>query len=710
MPHSSLRTVPRRLSRPDVEPLARFGPLLPRSTSYPWQGGLSLGMAGSGIESHGPLFQYRSVPGWRACSRSRAFHAGQGGLPRAAFSNRSAESVETFLRSSIESSIALTGDGQLSNLSEVQSEGAVQPIRNHLVAFSICLILAVVFTLPASISPRYGLLGYPGDNFQHAWFLWHFAKAAAKLQNPFYTDLIFYPNKVNLFWSTTDPLAAILALPLNLTVGPVLSYNFSLIFELALAAFFGRLLCLQVCRNQLAALMGGICFGFSPFILAHALGHLSLVTAFPIPLYVIALDRLLRKQSPSWRDGVILGAALFLTTLGHYNYTVFCLLLTPAILTVDLVFDGMALLKRAWLSLSCAAVTFLVIFFPFLIVLLEKGADRPRARPLEHIERYSADVIGFLIPSWNHVLLGHFAQSLDARLFVAGFEGTVYVGPVVFLLACVGFWKGRLAEPRWVVRATLAAGIFYLLSLGPRLRLFGRQLAIPAPASVLYHFPFVRFVSAPARFHVVTALGLAILSSIGVAYLLRKLRNRWQRSCLIAAVGVMLLLDLLTVPFPRSSIVDPAWSQDSSGIARACRLPANIQKGTVLTFPLIDSPYSMKSMWMQMSDDGRYALIDGYVSYGPDDLWGEQHRIPILRSLLSLQGKFDTSIDPSADRRTLPAAVEELNLRAIVVFDSPRRDAAVGYIEAVLGRHGQSAGSCTVFEIAQNPMAASPGN
>ena len=631
-------------------------------------------------------------------------------LPRADFSNRSVVGVETFLRSSIESSIALTGDGQLPNLGPVPSEDAVQPIRSHLIAFSICLILAVVFTLPASISPRYGLLGYPGDNYQHAWFLWHFAKAAANLQNPFYTNLLFYPDRVNLAWSTTDPLAAILALPLTLAVGPVLSYNVSLIFELALAAFFGRLVCLRVCRNQWAALLGGICFGFSPYILAHALGHLSLVTAFPIPLYVIALDRLLGKQSPSSTDGVVLGAALFLTALGHYDYTVFCLLLTPLVLAVDLAFDGMALLKRVWLPVSCAAATFLVTFSPLLVVLLKKGVDVPRARPLEHIEQYSADVLGVLIPSWNHVLLGHLAQGLDARLFVAGFEGTVYVGPVVLLLACVGFWKGRIAEPRWVARATIAAGIFYLLSLGPRFRLFGRQLAIPAPASVLYNFASARFVSAPARFHVVTALCLAILTSIGLAYLLKRLRNRWQRSCLIASVGVMLLLDLLTVPFPHSSIVDPAMSQNSPGITRACSLPANMQKGTVLTFPLMDSPYSMKSMWMQVSDDGRYALIDGYVSYGPDELWNRHYRIPILRSLLSLQGKFDSSIDPSADRRTLPAALEELNLSAIVVFDSPRRDAAVRYLEAVLGRHGQSAGSCTVFGIEQNPVATNPGN
>ena len=631
-------------------------------------------------------------------------------LGPAAFSKSRSGSLGTFLQSSIESCRTLTGERELPRPREAQPEGAIEPVRNHVVAFSICLILAVIFTLPTSLSPRSGLLGYPGDNFQHAWFLWHFAKAVGKFQNPFYTNLIFYPNRVNLSWSTTDPLAAILALPLSLSVGPIVSYNLSLILQLALAAFFARSLCLTVCRNQAAALMGGICFGFSPFLLAHALGHLSLTTAFPIPLYVLALDRVLKRQNPSWKDGVILGLALFLTALGHYDYTVFCLLFTLLVLAVDLAFEGRALLKRAWLPLLSASVTFLAAFSPLLTVLVENQAKIPRARPLEHVEQYSADVLGFLVPSWNHILLGHLSRSLDPRLFVAGFEGTVYIGPVVLLLACFGLWKGRIAEPRWTARATVAAGIFYLLSLGPRFRLFGRQLAIPAPASVLYNFASARFVSAPARFHVVTALCLAILTSIGLAHLLKRLRNRWQRSCLIASVGVMLLLDLLTVPFPHSSIVDPAMSQNSSGITRACSLPANMQKGTVLTFPLMDSPYSMKSMWMQVSDDGRYALIDGYVSYGPDELWNRHYRIPILRSLLSLQGKFDSSIDPLADRRTLPATLEELNLSAIVVFDSPRRDAAVHYLEAVLGRHGQSAGSCTVFGIEQNPVATSPGN
>jgi hypothetical protein len=572
-------------------------------------------------------------------------------------------------------------------------------MRNHLVNLLIYLFLATIFTLPAPISPGTGLLGYPGDNYQHAWFLWYFAKAITNGHNPFYTDLIFYPHGVNLSWSTLDPLAGILALPLSLSAGPVVTYNLSLVLQLALAAFFARLLCLKICRDQAAATVGGIAFGFSPFILAQALGHLSLVTAFPIPLYVLALDRVLGEENPSRKDGVVLGLALFLTAFANYNYTVFCLMFTAVIIIVDRILEGAGFLKRVRMPLCWASVTFLAGFSPVLIMLLGNTSDVPNPRTLEHVEKYSADALGFLIPSWNHLLLGSFSRTLDPRIFTAGFEGTVYVGPIALLLAAVGLWSRRIRQQRWATRVMLAGAVFYLLSLGPRIRCLGKPVGIPAPAYLLYSFRFARFLSAPARFHILTALCLSILASIGIAYLLDKLGRKWQRLCLVSVVGFMLIADTITIPFPTSSVVDPAWSPGTSEMSQGCELPSNLRSGTVLTFPL-DWPYSLKSMWMQVSDNGRYSLIDGYVSYAPDRIWHEFYRISILRSLLSLQGKFSSPVDLLYDQQTVPDVVRELDLSAVVVFDSPQHDAGIHYMQTVFGRQGQNAGSCTVFEIA----------
>lgn len=581
---------------------------------------------------------------------------------------------------------------------EVPCEAEPRASRNHALAFAFYVVLAICFLLPGSLSPGSALLGEAGDNYQHAWFLWHFATAVSHLQNPFYTRLIFYPHRVNLAWSTTDPLAGLIALPFSLLLGPVFSYNVSLILQLALAAFFARLLCLEICGTEIAALIGGICFGFSPPLLAQALGHLSLVTAFPIPLYVLALDRILRKKDPTWRDGFLLGMALFLTALAHYNYTVFCILLTPVVIAVDLMFQGASLWKRIWAPLAWGAVTFFVAFSPFLAMLLGNRADLPQSRPSGHLEQFSGDVFGFIVPSWDHVVLGRLARNLNPNLFVAGYEGTVYIGLVILLLASLGLWKGWSLRPLWTVRAITVAVLFYLLSLGPHLRVWGYQLAVPGPAFLFYRLRFAQFVSAPARFSIVTMLFLSALCSIGVAFLMEKVPDNSRKSLVVAAVAAALLLDLLTIPFPVSSITDPASSAGLSEHPAACLIPRRLQQKTILTLPLTVWPYSLQSMWLQVSDGGRYSLVDGYVSYGPASLWDELYRISFVRSLRSLQGQLNTPVDLDADRKSLPSDVQELNLSAVVVFDSPQQDAAVRYLQEVLGQKGLDAGSCTVFE------------
>ena len=573
--------------------------------------------------------------------------------------------------------------------------------------FVVCALAAGIFTLPASISLRSALLGYPGDNYQHAWFVWHFAKAITAGRNPFYTHLLFYPHRIDLAWSTLDPLAGFFALPLSLIAGPVVAYNLSILLQLALAAFFARLLCLRICRNEAAALFGGIAFGLGPFLLSHALGHLSLVTAFPIPLYVLALDNILRKEKPSWKDGMFAGLALLLTALAHYNYTVFCVLLTAVVLMVDFAMERVALIKRTWIPIGVASLTFLAAFSPVLFMLLGDRADIPGPRTVDHVLKYSADALGFVIPSWNNLLFGSFARGLNPRIFVAGLEGTVYAGPVVLLLAALAFWKGRRTQRRWVLRATVAAAVFYLLSLGPEFRILGWPTGIPAPAALLYHFRWARFVSAPARFDVIVMLCLAILSAIGLAWCFNHLQRRWQKVALAIVASALLIAESLTVPFPKSSIVDPAAAAGGAGPVQACMMPASAQHGAVLTFPLQQSPYIQKAMWMQVTDDGRFALVDGYLSYVPPDVWREFYDLPLLRSLMSLQGTYHTPIDPPADRKSLPATIRKLDLSAVVVFDSPQQGAAIRYLDAALGRKGVNAGSCTIFELRESPAAVS---
>ncbi len=571
----------------------------------------------------------------------------------------------------------------------------------HLIPFAVYLALAVFFTLPASLHPARALLGR-GDNYLHAWFLWAFAKAVVHGHNPFRTDLILYPFGANLTWATTDPLGGVLGLPLSLSLGPILTYNISIILQLALAAFFARLLCLRVSQHPAAATIGGMIFGFSPFLLAHASGHLSLVTAFPIPLYVLALDKLLEAKKPSWKEGSLLGLALLLTALANYQYTVFCLMFTAAVLAIDFGLERVSLLKRVWMPLLVSAVTFLVCFSPLLLMMLgDPSSAKPRST--DEAQRLSADFLGFFVPSPRHSFLGQYVRKMPAEFFAGpeGVEGTVYIGVVALTLGVVGSWAAHGKQRRWAGRAMVAGILFAVLSLGPTVHFLGKPTDLPSPASLLYKVKFVRFLREPARLSIITTLCLSLLGTLGLVFLLSKLQRRWQKSLLLCIVGAGLLLEDIILPFPSSSIVEPAryWVVPKS--TQRCTLPPRIRDCTVLTLPLDDWWHYNNAMWMQMMDEGRYRLIDGRVSpYVSGPVWAELDKMPIMRFL----HKMPTDpVIPAPDREFADSVVRKLNLCAVVVFEASERPTELNYVREVFRAQESMVGSCAVFEIAAEP-------
>ena len=588
----------------------------------------------------------------------------------------------------------------------------------HFIAFFAYLALAVIFTLPTSLHPTRALLGDGGDNYQGAWFLWYFAKAVIHGHNPFYTDLIYYPFGANLAWATLDPLVGMLALPLSLSLGPVVTYNISLILQLALGAFFARLLFLRISRSQAAAAIGGMIFGFSPYLLSHALAHISLVTTFPIPLYVLALDKLLEAEKPSWKEGSLLGLALLLVALANYQYTVFCLMFTAVVLGIDFGRERMALLKRVWMPLLASAAIFLLCFSPLLLMM--RGSGSPTPMPIEQAQLYSADLLGFFVPSPFHSFLGQYVRKMPAEFFAGGIEGSVYIGFVALMLGAVGFWAARGKQRRWAGRAMVAGILFAALSLGPTVHFLGKPTDLRAPASLLYKVRVARLVREPARLSIMTTLSVSLLATLGLVFFLNKLQRPWMKSSLLCVVGAGLLLENATLPFPSSSLVEPAryWVVPKS--TQRCTLPPKVRNCTVLTIPLFHPPYWNNSQWMQMMDGGRYHLVDGYLGmHVPDHVWAEFDQIPIVRylrkmptatcSLPAFSQKIaapcatnytDTVITPAPDREFADAVVHQLNLCAVVVFDASERPAELNYVREVFSSARENTvGSCAVFEM-----------
>lgn len=583
---------------------------------------------------------------------------------------------------------------------QIQEPEAGSGVRGaHMLALAGYLLLAIFFTLPASLYPSRALLGDGADNYVHSWLLWNFAHSVIHAHSPFHTNLILYPHGANLAWAPSDPLVGLMVLPLSLWFAPAITYNVALILQFTLAAFFARLLGLRVCGNPTAATIGGMVFGFSPYMMEQSLGHLSSLTTFPIPIYVLALGRLLGKERPTWRDGALLGLALMLVATGNYQNVLFCLMFTAVVLVVDLGRERMKLVQRTLTALVVAAGTFLLCFSPLLAAMFLGPGGMPKVQAVETDwrEKFSADLLGFFIPSRLNPFLGRYARTLPKEFFVSGHEGVVYTGIVALILAGIGACSARGVQRVWAGRAVVAGLVSAALSLGPTVHLLGRSTLLPAPAALLYKASFMRFLREPGRFSIILTLCLSLLAAMGFSFVLERYPLRWQRYLLIGLVASGLVTEYNTLPFHASSVIDPGLYSATPTTTQRCTMPPWIKDSTVLTVPLFDWRHYHNAMWMQEMDGGRYRLVDGNVSpYVPTELY---EHTPVIRVLLK-QGA--DALTPPPDQALAASVVKSLQLSAAVVFEASERPAEMNYVRQVFGGSETMVGTCAIFDFSRN--------
>ena len=114
--------------------------------------------------------------------------------------------------------------------------------------------------------------------------------------NPFLTSVIWAPSGVNLAWTANMPLAAWLVYPVTRGFGPIVSYNLLCLLSPALAGWSAFVLCRYVCGGWRPAMLGGLLFAFSPYVLSRMLGNMDLTLICPVPLGVYVTLRRYRRQ------------------------------------------------------------------------------------------------------------------------------------------------------------------------------------------------------------------------------------------------------------------------------------------------------------------------------------------------------------------------------------------------------------------------------
>ena len=211
--------------------------------------------------------------------------------------------------------------------------------RLHLAVLLGYVAVAVLFTWPLTLHMNGTFPGDPaGDTGVYVWNLWVFRHQILVHHTlPFLTREILSLDApaVPLTLHNYTTFADVLAFPLLEWLSPVTTFNLLTIGSLAGAAYAMFVYALRRTGNAAAAFIGGLVFGFNPFMTARAVAHFSLVQAAPLPVFGLLLFEIF--QRPTTRLAAAAGLVVAWAFLCDPYYAVYCLLMVMFVVGYSLV-------------------------------------------------------------------------------------------------------------------------------------------------------------------------------------------------------------------------------------------------------------------------------------------------------------------------------------------------------------------------------------
>jgi hypothetical protein len=473
--------------------------------------------------------------------------------------------------------------------------------------------------------PAHTYLGVFSDPLQTMWFLGWTPHAVAHGLNPWLTNYLNYPDGVNLLWNTSQPLTGLVLSPVSHFFGVMVAYNVMVTVALAVAPWTAYLCLRRYVRGVVGPLLGGLLYGFSPYVIAQSSGHANLLTIATAPLFILLFDDIvLRQRRRPWVDGLMLGALVSAQLLMSEE------ILTDEAISIGLVGIGCILFLRpsaavlrrharhAAVALGLGIVVALALCgWPLAVQFF--GPQQLHGNP-QRYDFYVTDLLGFVIPDSLQLVAPGRALAISQH-FVGGNVSDIggYLGlPLVLIVA----WAAIRYRRDSVARVAGFAGlVMALFSLGPHLHIIGPQNISRLPG--LTHgvpmpwWPFSKLpvlgALLPERFSFVVALFAAY-------FLARTVADLHSATWLVKGITVVLvsLSIIVLLPAQRSLATrQPDTPPFFTGNALSL-LPDTAPP--VLVVPVVagaevgnDTP----SLW-QAQSGYRYRMPGGYFMGPPD--------------------------------------------------------------------------------------------
>ena len=563
-------------------------------------------------------------------------------------------------------------------------------------ALIAALVLVLFLGLSGLLSTR--LLGSPGsrvyggqDPVIFLWWLRWVPYALAHGIWPLHTDWINHPYGVNAMWNTSMPLLGLLCAPLTLAVGPLATFNLLLAAAPALSGWTCFLVARRLLTRAWPAVLAGLLYGFSPYMVAQSAGHLQLTFAlFPPVLLLLCVELLHEQRRRSWVLGLLLGAAVSLQLYtGEELLATSALVAGASTLLLALSFPREALRRARYVgsALAVAGATTLVLTGAalreqFLGGDVIHGAVQ-RVLP-------GADLLGPLVPTRFQLL--HWAgPALVHRINGANLsEQTSYLGLPLLALTVLCIVMLRRSRHVWLA---VPLAVSFVLMLGAHLRVNGRMTDIPLPGAVVQRLPVFASII-PVRLSLYVTLFSALLLAAWVdAQVGRRPWGRVPRWVPAAGLAAVALVPLIpSGPLHAVRVTRPAFFGSAADVAL---LPP---QGVALLVPY-PSPFNAAAMWWQAEAGMRFKMPGGYFLAADENGRGRFGRQagPLATVLEGIRAGLAPPPPQSGAYQAAAAELAGHPYDAIIVGPMPHQLRAAAFVQTATGVRPRAAGGVWLF-------------
>jgi hypothetical protein len=587
---------------------------------------------------------------------------------------------------------------------------------NHIVVLAIYTVLAIMLTWPVMANITTHVAGSGGDPWQT---LWRLADKEEMLKEAWWEDGLIELVKREFLGQGEARLVNISVwpwLPIIRLFGVVAGYNIIWLGSFVLAGYGMYLLVSWLTKtygsvgldsvsevergwNKLVAeapsFLAGLAYMLLPYHVAHARGHFGAMQIQWLPLIILTSWALVRR--PSLVKTLILISLVTLQAWTEHHYLLWLIIFGIWYVVYfraevrDFSRDKMGR-WYLWLLVIGVAITVGLSLGPTIKLAGQENSQLDLGQ--EQIIRYSADPFAYVVPASFHSFWGTAASKVWGNYFTGNVEeATLFVGLLPILM--VGFFWQRIPSRQlkfWLI----TAGLFGVISLGPKLHLLGYVTGIPLPWELVNQWPVMNAVRTVARAGVMVNLAWTVLFGWVLA-------TQVKRISIAGIIGLFIILEFLFIPMPMMSAHMPrvySVIKDRPGAA-IVEIPTATNY-TVASRALFGSLIHGKKVLNNIALE----RAEGAQAYA------EVRSMPALRQLLYLRtGHILEQRDEFMEQdmtETLSDVSRWLDVRQILVHPDSlsdlQKEAVIIFLERTSGLKREVVDDVWLYDISQLPV------